>query len=193
MKKIQGYTGYDYADMILFDDQAPNNLVRVVQGKVCLFLVCLYTQSPTTGVTFQVSRDSGGLSWSNYNTGIDLWRRINKIRSPYLGQNPDLYPRKMHIGYSGVDEATAALLTSGKNRVDLKESARWGYATYVTDNPGMYDPTSTLAGKYSPTDELIEPDILRNGLKQMRLGKILERWSARYGLGIGIYSRTSTR
>ncbi|KAG2140523.1 uncharacterized protein EDB93DRAFT_1105921 [Suillus bovinus] len=27
------------------------------------------------------------------------------------------------------------LLMQGKSRVDLKESARWGYATYITDNP----------------------------------------------------------
>lgn len=43
----------------------------------------------------------------------------------------------MFIGYAGMDEGTVRLLTQGKNRVDLKESARWGYASYVTDKPDM--------------------------------------------------------
>jgi magnesium-dependent phosphatase 1 len=116
-KRIQGWTGFSFSDMILFDDEATNNLVRVVQG-----------------VTFQVSRDQKGLTWSSYQEGINLWRRAQVIRSPYLGQNLISYSGPMFIGYSGMDEQTVNLLTQGKHRVDLKESARWGHAMYVTDD-----------------------------------------------------------
>lgn len=89
------------------------------------------------GVTFQVTRDQRGLTWDTYNKGIELWRRCKRIRSPYLGQSLASYPRRVFLGYSGMDEGTVNLLTQGKSRVDLKESARWGYATYITDNPIM--------------------------------------------------------
>lgn len=90
------------------------------------------------GVTFQVSRDQQGLTWTNYNKGIELWRRCRRIRSSYIDQNPRSYPKRRFIGYAGMDEGTVNLLTSGKHRVDLKESARWGYASYITDNPKLY-------------------------------------------------------
>ncbi|KIK95086.1 hypothetical protein PAXRUDRAFT_407748 [Paxillus rubicundulus Ve08.2h10] len=89
------------------------------------------------GVTFQVSRDQAGLTWENYQQGIELWRRCKRIRSPYLGQDLELYPKKKFIGYAGMDQATVDLLTKGKSRIDMKESARWGYAMYITDNPAM--------------------------------------------------------
>lgn len=117
MKKIQEWTGYNYADMILFDDEATNNLVRVEQG-----------------VVFQVSRDQKGLTWENYQQGLDQWRRLHAIRSRYLGQNLKSYSDPMFIGFAGMDQGTVNLLTQGKNRVDLKEAARWGYAMYIADD-----------------------------------------------------------
>ncbi|EIW81817.1 hypothetical protein CONPUDRAFT_72203 [Coniophora puteana RWD-64-598 SS2] len=116
-ERIKGWTGFDFSDMILFDDEAVNNLVRVVQG-----------------VTFQVSRDQQGLTWENYQQGLDTWRRLQKIRSPYLGQSLQSYSNPVFLGYSGMDEDTVNRLTSGGHRVDLTESARWGYAMYVADD-----------------------------------------------------------
>ena len=43
----------------------------------------------------------------------------------------------MLIGYSGMDEQTVRLLTQGKNRTDLTESARWGYSMYIADDIKM--------------------------------------------------------
>lgn len=117
---IHDWTGYEYSDMILFDDEAINNMVKVVLG-----------------VTFQVSRDQKGLTWDNYQQGIELWRRCKLIRSPYLGQDLGLYPRKKFIGYAGMDQGTVDILVKGKSRIDITESARWGYATYITDNPAI--------------------------------------------------------
>lgn len=119
-ERIHGWSGYDYSEMILFDDAAWHNRVRL-----------------KLGVTFQVTRDRRGLTWDTYNKGIELWRRCKRIRSPYIDQNLSSYPRRVFLGYSGMDEGTVKLLTQGKSRVDLKESARWGYATYITDNPSI--------------------------------------------------------
>ncbi|KAF8650912.1 hypothetical protein AX16_005037, partial [Volvariella volvacea WC 439] len=118
--KIKESSGFDYSDMILFDDDAANNLVEMMLG-----------------VTFQVSRDEKGLTWDNYQQGIEMWRRNQRIRSPYLGNDLNLYPKRRLIGYAGMDEQTVQLLESGGRRQDRKEAARWGYAMYITDNPAI--------------------------------------------------------
>lgn len=86
------------------------------------------------GVVFQVSRDQKGLTWENYQQGLDQWRRLHAIRTPYLGQSLDSYSDPMFIGFAGMDEGTVNLLTQGRTRVDLEEAARWGYAMYITDD-----------------------------------------------------------
>ncbi|KAG2140522.1 uncharacterized protein EDB93DRAFT_1241866 [Suillus bovinus] len=112
-----GWTPYKYTDMILFNEEATNNLVRVEQG-----------------IVFQVSRDQKGLTWGNYQQGLDQWRCLHTIRSPYIGQNLKSYSDPMFIGFTGMDEGMVNLLMQGKNRVDLKEAAHWGYAMYITDD-----------------------------------------------------------
>jgi len=82
---------------------------------------------------------------SNYKEGIEQWRRSKRIRSPYIDQHLSSYPKRMFIGYAGIDQATIDLLKQGKNRVDLKEAARWGYATYITDNPALYASTALFS------------------------------------------------
>ncbi|KAK7458729.1 hypothetical protein VKT23_009728 [Stygiomarasmius scandens] len=134
--KIKDWSGFDYADMvqvnvslpyvlsemfsaqILYDDEAINNTVEMMLG-----------------VTFQVSRDQKGLTWDNYQQGLEMWRRNKSIISPYLGTNPISYPKKKMIGYSGMDLSTIQLLENGGRRHDRKEAARWGYAMYVADDP----------------------------------------------------------
>jgi magnesium-dependent phosphatase 1 len=88
-------------------------------------------------VTFQVSRDQKGLTWDNYQTGLAMWRRNKGIRSPWLGTNPNVYPKKKFIGYAGMDLGTIQHLEAGGRRQDRKEPARWGYGMYVTDNAKM--------------------------------------------------------
>ncbi|THU80939.1 hypothetical protein K435DRAFT_971238 [Dendrothele bispora CBS 962.96] len=116
--KIKEWSGFDYSDMILYDDEAINNPVEMMLG-----------------VTFQVSRDQKGLTWDNYQQGLATWRRNKEIRSPYLGTNPSSYPKRKFLGYSGMDLGTIQLLESGGRRQDRKEAARWGYAMYVADDP----------------------------------------------------------
>ena len=79
---------------------------------------------------------------SNYREGIEQWKRCKQIRSPFIDTNISSYPKRMFIGYAGMDEATANLLIHGKNRTDLTESARWGHACYVADNPALYNYSS---------------------------------------------------
>ncbi|KAJ8502020.1 hypothetical protein ONZ45_g11923 [Pleurotus djamor] len=122
-KKIQSYTHANFADMILFDDEATNNTVEMM-----------------IGVTFQVSRDQKGLTWENYRAGIDMWRRNKSIITPFLGLNLSSYPRHKFIGYSGMDIGTIKLLESGLRRNDRKEAARYGFAVYVADNPAICTP-----------------------------------------------------
>ncbi|KIK93899.1 hypothetical protein PAXRUDRAFT_144010 [Paxillus rubicundulus Ve08.2h10] len=118
--KIKGWTNFNYFDMIHFDDEATNNVVEMMLG-----------------VTFQVSRDQKGLTWDNYQEGIEMWRRNQRIRSPFLGRDLNSYPKKKLIGYAGMDQGTIDLLQAGGRRQDRKEAARWGYAMYVADNPAI--------------------------------------------------------
>ncbi|KAJ8094233.1 hypothetical protein PM082_006771 [Marasmius tenuissimus] len=116
--KIKGYTNYDYSDMILFDDEAIYNTVEMMLG-----------------VTFHISRDQKGLTWENYQEGIDIWRRTKAIYSPWHGLSLHKYPKRKLIGYSGMDMGTIQQLEAGGRRTDRKEAARWGFAMYVADDP----------------------------------------------------------
>ncbi|KIK95093.1 hypothetical protein PAXRUDRAFT_11659 [Paxillus rubicundulus Ve08.2h10] len=118
--KIKSQSKFEYSDMILFDDDATSNIVEMMLG-----------------VTFQVSRDQKGLTWDNYQQGIEMWRRNQRIRSPFLGQNFGSYPKRKFVGYAGMDQGTIRLLQNGGRRQDRKEAARWGYAMYIADNPAI--------------------------------------------------------
>ncbi|KAK7693428.1 hypothetical protein QCA50_002996 [Cerrena zonata] len=119
-RKIKDWSGIDYSDMILYDDEAINNTTEMMLG-----------------VTFQVSRDQKGLTWANYQEGLDTWRRNKAIYSPWHGLQLDLYPKKKFLGYSGMDLETIKLLEAGGRRHDRKEAARWGFAMYVADDPAI--------------------------------------------------------
>ncbi|KAJ7511419.1 acid phosphatase-domain-containing protein [Mycena galericulata] len=117
-QKIKEWSHFHYSDMILYDDEAINNDVEMMLG-----------------VTFQVSRDQKGLTWANYQEGLEMWRRNKAIHSPWLGLKLDHYPKKKLIGYSGMDLDTINLLEAGSRRHDREEAARFGFAMYVTDDP----------------------------------------------------------
>ncbi|KAF5384515.1 hypothetical protein D9757_006404 [Collybiopsis confluens] len=117
-RAIKGYSKVDYSDMILYDDEAFNNTVEMMLG-----------------VTFQVSRDQKGLTWDNYQEGLDIWRRTKAIYSPYHGLGLGHYPKGKLIGYSGMDMRSIQELEAGGRRSDRKEAARWGFAVYVADDP----------------------------------------------------------
>ncbi|KAJ3553153.1 hypothetical protein NM688_g3766 [Phlebia brevispora] len=118
--KIKDCTGFNYSDMILYDDEAINNTVEMMLG-----------------VTFQVSRDQKGLTWDNYQYGLATWRRNKAIESPWRGLDLQSYPKRKFLGYSGMDLDTIKLLEAGGRRHDRKEPARWGYAMYVADDPAV--------------------------------------------------------
>lgn len=119
-RSIKGWAQCHYTDMIFYDDNPINNTVEMMQG-----------------VTFKVSRKQKGLTWKNYQYGLNMWRRNKHIESPWLGLKLSNYSNPKLIGYSGMDDATIKLLEAGGRRHDRKEAARWGYGMYVADNPAV--------------------------------------------------------
>ncbi|KAI0278375.1 acid phosphatase-domain-containing protein [Russula brevipes] len=116
-RRIQGWSGSDYSDMILYDDEAFNNSTRI-----------------ELGVTFQFVRSGEGLMWDVYQQGLDAWRRAKNITIP---PNPGSAPNRVLIGYSGLSNAWIDLVRRGEGLVDDKTPARWGYALYVADTIGL--------------------------------------------------------
>lgn len=117
-KRIRGWSGFQYTDMILFDDKPENDVVET-----------------ELGVTIQMCGGQKGLTWDIYCRGIEMWVRNKKIMSPYLGQNLSSYPRRELIRYAVLDDASLRLLERGKTH--KKEPGRWGYGLYLTDDPAI--------------------------------------------------------
>ncbi|KAG7097706.1 hypothetical protein E1B28_005030 [Marasmius oreades] len=177
-RKIKGWTNFDYSDMILYDDEAINNTVEMMLG-----------------VTFQVSRDQKGLTWDNYQEGLDIWRRTKAIHSLWHGTALNSYPKRKLIGFSGMDMGTIQQLEAGGRRTDRKEAARWGFAMYVADDPRVaiwfnqwiktYFPgvATTVCAIYARDGDIWDrmnkiwvPDS-RNDLKQNRASDFALGWS----------------
>ncbi|KAK7000382.1 acid phosphatase-domain-containing protein [Favolaschia claudopus] len=119
-KRIQEWSGFQYSDMILFDDEAENNVVE-----------------RELGVTFKVLRDSAGLTWTRYKEGLALWRR-NKYFSR-CRPHPDrhLCPKPKFIGWVGTDAKTMERYRRGQRRLDYTRPARYGYGLYLSDDPAI--------------------------------------------------------
>jgi len=116
-RKIREWSGIDYSEMILYDDEALNNSVRI-----------------QLGVTFQAVRLKKGLTWETYQEGLNAWRRARKIRIP---PNLSPTPTPMVIGYTGQSRTVIDLVQRGECRVHRAWTCRWGFGLYVTDHPGM--------------------------------------------------------
>ncbi|KAF9524658.1 acid phosphatase-domain-containing protein [Crepidotus variabilis] len=113
-KRIRGWSGSDYSDMLMFDDEAAHNSVRI-----------------EVGVTFQLARDKKGMYWDLYQEGLNAWRRAKWITIP---SNPGHSPNRVLIGYSGLPNYWIWMVGHGEGSVDYKVPYRWGYALYVADN-----------------------------------------------------------
>ncbi|KAI0289735.1 acid phosphatase-domain-containing protein [Russula brevipes] len=111
-KRIHGWSEVGYSDMVLFDNQAHHNCVRI-----------------ELGVTFQFLRNKKGLTWEAYQRGIETWRRAKSIR---IVSNPSVRAsRKVVIGFSGLATDWIERIQMGTGTVDTNENYRWGYALYV--------------------------------------------------------------
>ncbi|KIL65074.1 hypothetical protein M378DRAFT_10966 [Amanita muscaria Koide BX008] len=116
-RKIKESSGIDYSGMILYDDEAMNNAVRI-----------------RLGVTFQAISHGKGLTWDIYREGLDSWRRAKRIAIP---PNPMSQPTPMIIGYTGQSRPVIDLIRRGEGRVHRAWTCRWGFGLYVTDHPGI--------------------------------------------------------
>jgi magnesium-dependent phosphatase 1 len=117
MHKLKEYSKSEYADMILYDDDPMNNIVRIIKGAI-----------------FQLCPNKRGLTWSRYQEGLATWHRLRVMTTPFNDQGLTHYNHPMWIGFSGMDEESMKRLKHGQNRIDTKEAARWGYAVYITDD-----------------------------------------------------------
>ncbi|CAL1705822.1 unnamed protein product [Somion occarium] len=118
-KRIKNWSGYEYHDMLIFDDQPLNLEVETWEG-----------------VTFKlVKHHNDGLTWQDYLDGLDEWRKNQYIRVAQPPRLIDPHPNKMLIGYAGTDRETALLYVQGKRRQFTKRPARFGYGLYASDNP----------------------------------------------------------
>ncbi|KAF9222812.1 hypothetical protein BS17DRAFT_782617 [Gyrodon lividus] len=116
-RRIREWSGLDYSEMILFDDEVMNNAIRI-----------------RLGVTFQAIRYKKGLTWDIYQEGLEAWRRVKRITIP---QNPSSQPTPMIIGYTGQSRTVIDLVQKGEGRVHRMWTCRWGFGLYVTDHPGI--------------------------------------------------------
>jgi len=110
-RRIRTWSASDFSDLLLFDDEAFNNVVRI-----------------ELGVTFQLVRDQQGLTWNTYQQGINAWRRAKNVT---ILRNPASARRRAVIGYSGLPTTWIDLVRKGEGVVDPKTPYRWGYALYV--------------------------------------------------------------
>ncbi|KAF9525300.1 acid phosphatase-domain-containing protein [Crepidotus variabilis] len=116
-RRIMGWSGSDYSDMLMFDDEAFNNVVKI-----------------ELGTAFQLVRDKKALTWELYQEGLDAWRRAKKITIPSNVTTP---PRRALIGYTGLNKFWIDLVNKREGVVDRTTSYRWGYGLYVADNLGI--------------------------------------------------------
>ncbi|KAI0551078.1 acid phosphatase-domain-containing protein [Xylaria curta] len=114
---IKRASGVKYKDMILFDDKLENVDVELWQG-----------------VTFAKVDTRSGITWNDYNSGLNQWRRYQAIRFS-IPQSKIKSLRARLIGYVGADEASAMRYQKGKRRLKSNRASRWGHGIYVTDNP----------------------------------------------------------
>ncbi|KAF9524642.1 acid phosphatase-domain-containing protein [Crepidotus variabilis] len=117
-RRIKALSGNDFAEMLLFDDEAYNNVVRI-----------------ELGVTFQLARDKRGLMWDVYQQGLNAWRRVKNTTT--IPSTPGFVPRRVRIGYSGLPQSWINLVRRGEGTVDPTTPYRWGYALYVSDKLGI--------------------------------------------------------
>jgi len=113
-RRIRGWSGNDFADFLMFDDEAFNNVTRI-----------------ELGVTFQLCRNKQGLIWNTYQQGLATWRRAKQLT---LLTEPFTQRRRVLIGYSGLPTYWQNLVHNGEGIVETTMPYRNGYALYVADS-----------------------------------------------------------
>ncbi|KAF9524645.1 acid phosphatase-domain-containing protein [Crepidotus variabilis] len=116
-RRIHGWSNNDYSEMLLFDDEGINNVVRV-----------------ELGVSYQIIPYWRGLNWAGYQKGLNVWRRSQKLVIP---STPGYQRRPNPIGYTGLPKFWIDLVNKGEGIVDRSADYRWGYGLYVTDSLGI--------------------------------------------------------
>ncbi|KAF9529477.1 acid phosphatase-domain-containing protein [Crepidotus variabilis] len=112
-RRIHGWSGEDYSEFLMFDDEAAHNSVRI-----------------EVGVTFQQARDKKGLYWDLYIEGLNAWRRAKTV---IMHNTPTAPKNRKLIGYSGLPGFWIDLIGKGEGIVEPKTPYRWGYAFYIAD------------------------------------------------------------
>jgi len=113
-RRIRERSGSDYADFLMFDDEASNNATRIILG-----------------VTFQLCRNKQGLTWDTYQQGLATWRRAKQLT---LLTEPSTKRRRVLIGYTGLPTYVTDPVHKGEGIIDTSFTYRMGYALYVSDS-----------------------------------------------------------
>ncbi|KAF9524650.1 acid phosphatase-domain-containing protein [Crepidotus variabilis] len=116
-KRIKGWAEADYSEMLMFDDEAFNNVVRV-----------------ELGVSFQLARDNKGLTWDTYQKGLKAWKGARDLM---IAASPGRVHNRVLIGYSGLPPYWIDFVREGRGAVDPTTPYRWGYALYVASSMGI--------------------------------------------------------
>ncbi|KAK3939202.1 acid phosphatase-domain-containing protein [Diplogelasinospora grovesii] len=137
-ERFKNWSGRRFHQMMLIDDKAENRIVEWWQG-----------------ATFVKVKDSNsGVTWTDYNEGLDKWRRYRQIQFRMPGRIRGASRTKL-IGYASADAATAQRYKRGERRLATGRPARWGYALYVADDPRVSEWFATWRRENDPANHWV--------------------------------------
>ncbi|KAF9529484.1 acid phosphatase-domain-containing protein [Crepidotus variabilis] len=111
-RRIRHYSQLDYSDMLMFDDEAYNNVVKI-----------------ELGTAFKLIPNRVGMTWTVYQQGLDAWRLAKNLR--IISMVAGGVPNRRLIGYSGLPPSWIQLVQNGEGIVDTTTPYRWGFGLYV--------------------------------------------------------------
>ncbi|KAF9529479.1 acid phosphatase-domain-containing protein [Crepidotus variabilis] len=132
-RRIASWSGADYSEMLMFDDEGMNNVVRI-----------------ELGTTFQIVNGGMGLNWGIYQLGLAAWRRARSLMIP---SNPSGILNRQLIGYSGLPNSWIDLVRKGEGIVETEIPYRWGFGLYVTSSMDIAKYFSGLNGSWDPAEQ----------------------------------------
>ncbi|KAI0115677.1 acid phosphatase-domain-containing protein [Nemania sp. FL0031] len=128
-------------------------------------------------VTFMKVDPRFGVTWDDYNRGLNRWRRYNAIQFQIPRNGVESREVKF-IGYVGADEASAMRYQEGKRRLKSNRVSRWGHGMYVTDDPQVAEFFAKFGRQDTPWNQYVVAVYARNRDAFDKLNKV---WVPEYG------------
>ncbi|KAF9529482.1 acid phosphatase-domain-containing protein [Crepidotus variabilis] len=118
-RRIRQWSQFDYSEMLMFDDEASNNTVRITLGPA------------TSGTSFHLVRNRTTFTWNLYQEGLAAWRQAKNLT---IGLNPGFPQNRVLIGYSGLPTSWINRIYAGEGVVETTTPYRWGFGLYLTSS-----------------------------------------------------------